>query len=139
MVKNSKLKDGKTFHERLESYFESKETLNSIVTELPLLTIMIPTLPNFNPESWNPTSEVPLVAVLHDQDNEIPFFDSNGELIESPRNAIPGFPTILLKTNERVLVNKVNETGGRVNETSFYNNDLFSFKYLDKIFDGTNV
>jgi len=71
-----------------------------------LLTIYVPTLPSgFSPETWSPKDEIPaVVAEGNYKNNELAFFQNGEEKIKIKANQIPGFPILVVKSNERIAV-----------------------------------
>jgi len=107
-VKNEAV-GNKTFREVLKDFEQYPYQLDAIENTAPLLTIFIPTLPegSFSPEKWNSVSEVPLVASeLMDSDATIPVFDNGRKVLSLQAHEIPGFPVVVIKTNERVVLKK---------------------------------
>lgn len=121
-----------TVSELLSNYASSKEQFKLIEKRLPLLTIFIPILPNFSPETWNTSSEVPKIAVRLENNDKVPYFDNFGNEKIISNGLIPGFPMLVIKQNERVITN---ESDIRNNKTFVKGNCSYSF--LDETFDGS--
>jgi len=133
MVKDVAVNGGPSVHERLAKYTEEAK-LAAIEEKAPLLTIFIPRLPSgFAPETWNTQTEVPVVAVSLRGDNEIPYYGAEGKEEVMKPGQIPGFPTLLIKQNERVTVSG---PGQQKAELKCYENSKFAFSFIDKAFKG---
>jgi hypothetical protein len=134
LIRNEKA-GNQTVSELLSSYAESKEDFASIEEKLPLLTILIPTLPDFTPENWNVNSEIPQVAVALSQKGEVPLYDKSGKQTIVPSGYVPAIPVLVVKQNERVKVNSGNSLKSSKNLVG--GNPRFSF--VDEAFDGSKV
>ena len=110
MVKDQKLADGSTFREAILKHYVSESRLSQLEQNSPLLTIFVPELPNesFSAYSWNTATEIPSVAIRMDNTNDVPVFDSTGKELVIPGYAIPAFPVIVIKENERVILKDKN-------------------------------
>lgn len=94
----------------MQNYFEEKGTLDDIQSQLPLLTVFVPKLPenSFSAESWDPNdpSQIPVVGVRVDNTNEVPMIDAvNNHEYVLEDDVIPGYPVVVIKNNERLAVN----------------------------------
>ncbi|GAB3635018.1 hypothetical protein GCM10027422_06080 [Hymenobacter arcticus] len=136
MVKDMPIGKGETLHDRVAHYLTADE-LVAIEDKMPLLTILVPTLPSgFSPETWQADQEVPKVAVRRLGNNKVPLYDESGqETIIQPGN-IPGFPVVVVKQNERVRVNSNTKNAGEFSLSPFYQNQKFSFSFTASAFDG---
>lgn len=129
LCKNQLVGGEKTFKEVLESYETSKGEIDSIENLLPTITILIPSLPNdFNADNWSPKDEIPVIA--YERKKTIDFFYNGKKEISLTRDQIPGFPTLLVKENERIRVSnsslKASIKGGN------------NFTFVNEAFDGIN-
>ena len=104
-IKDEILDNNLSFRDNLLEVTD-QETLSRIEDQLPLLTIYVPTLPSgFSPETWTPKDEIPaVVAEGNYKSNELAFFQNGKEKIKIKANQIPGFPTLVVKNNERIAV-----------------------------------
>jgi hypothetical protein len=159
LVSGKKLDDGQTFYEKLSRYASSKDSLNEAIEKLPLLTILVPELPNFDAKSWK-EGEIPSVAVepLNAVGDDIKAFYGQDGSFEVPNGLVPCFPILVVKENERVEIskggnryakvstsNKVMSLKGNVKtrDTStesqeFLNIKGTSFTFVNKVFNGLN-
>jgi len=141
MIKENVVASGFSMHDILSQYFENESKLEQIEENLPLLTIFVPTLPDFSPETWNAETEIPQIAVVLKGKSNVSIFDSDGsETLLSP-DLIPGFPVLVIKQNERVIAhNSGSYSKNRVANSalSFFKNQDFEFEFEDEIFDGIN-
>lgn len=140
MVKDQKLSNGLSFKEILLKYFDNTSRLTEIEDNLPLLTIFVPELPenSFSAESWDVTAEIPEVAIRLTTSNHVPMFTTEKEYILKAGN-IPGFPVVVIKENERLVVNNINSKSIKgINGSALksLNNDM-EFRFLDDIFNNT--
>jgi len=137
LVKNKELSDGKTLRDKLLN-FTTIEELDKIENQLPLLTIFVPTLPGFSPETWNHINEIPLIAVSNaDGKNSVSLYSDEDEVKLKPTE-VPGFPIIVIKQNERVRiktsVNKLSSTAQSLGSNA---GGTMSFEFTDKAFNGS--
>ncbi len=129
LVKDSKV-EGVSLSEYLSKYSDEKNIIAEIESKLPLLTILVPELPDFNAGSWDIDSEVPKIAVL--KSNGIVLMENLEDTFsEYPSYAIPTFPTLVIKKNERV---KVSDSG--LLKSS--GNNGVSFDFIDQCFNPQN-
>ncbi|MFD2286762.1 hypothetical protein GJU39_17615 [Pedobacter petrophilus] len=131
MVKDEPIKDGKTFYQIISQYADSKINLNNAIENLPTLTIMVPEIPNFTPQSWDINTEMPLVAVspaTKVYDNII-LYNAKGETTKVPYGLVPGYPVVVVKENERIVINNSNE-----NKISLRNSS-FNLSFANKAFN----
>lgn len=145
MIRDEKVDGIATVREKLIHYGGSVQQLDSIEAELPLLTIFIPTLPEFSPEKWNPVTEIPLVAAANIGENNISLYSGSGDKVVLEPNQIPGGPVLVIKQNERLVVNGdvSSRANIRVQTESTDRNIAFrkgnlSFAFANEVFDGVN-
>ena len=111
------LGDGQTLHQKMLKYTSQKELFEKNVERYPLMSIYVPVLPDFTAESWNTSMEIPLVAVEPDRLNrQVKIITSEGERLEIPYNAVPAVPAVVVKENERIIIEtaKANEYYSRL-------------------------
>lgn len=103
---SDKLINGTSFRDILLSYFSNQAELEEIETTLPALTIFIPKLPegSFSAETWDTSSEIPLVAIRLLDNSKTPVISSNSQSYLLDDDVIPGFPVVVLKECERITV-----------------------------------
>lgn len=105
IIKDVKLTDGETVNQKMLKYSDNPERFNKWVNDYPLLTIYVPELPNFNAQIWKTDSEVPLIAVSTDTKNKlVVIIDDKGMHQKINYDFVPGFPTLVVKENERVVL-----------------------------------
>lgn len=149
MVKDQKISNNESFHQKLLKYASNKDELNVAIEKIPTLTIMVPELPNFNPTDWNTTNETPEIAVSPEKINANPIivYNSNGKIVEIPRGYIPAFPVLVVKENERinVKVNGINKSPASAvllksenenTQSAFFSNERLEFSFSNANFDG---
>jgi len=138
--------NGQSFHEKLLKYSTPQE-LEQIENKLPLLTIFVPTVPNFNPNIWNTASESPLIAVAnnnHDKNRSVSLYNETGKEIPLKYDQVPGFPVLVVKENERVIVNsKINKLASTKEMLSIIgvnkSSTSLSYSFIDEVFNGSIV
>lgn len=109
LVKDKEISSGVTFEDVLMSYAESKEHLKNAIDKELLLTIYVPELTNWDANKWNTAEEVPIVAVCDEykkkKTTKVLAFDK----METPSywdyNIEPDVPILVVKDNERVVIN----------------------------------
>lgn len=124
---------GTSLSDYLSRFADSEAEFMAIENRLPLLTILVPSLPNFSVDSWNTETEIPEVAVKIKDKKEIPLISYNGNQTTIPSGAIPGFPVLVVKGNERIYVSSSSLKSA--NLISNKPNGKFMFK--DDSFDGS--
>ncbi|WP_426789689.1 hypothetical protein [Sphingobacterium sp. WOUb80] len=104
-IKDEILDNNLSFRDNLLKVTD-QETLSRIESQLPLLTIYVPTLPSgFSPETWSSKDEIPaVVAEGNYKNNELEFFENGEEKIKIKADYIPGFPTLVVKNSERIKI-----------------------------------
>ncbi len=107
LVKDTELSAGRTFASYLAPYAESPEQFGKVTESLPLLTILVPELKAFSNQKWDVAIQIPLVAVVNSDHDEINHtklvaFDHLGNEVELHSNVQPTVPVLVVKENERV-------------------------------------
>lgn len=84
--------------------------MENINKQIPTLTIFVPSLPEqvFSAESWDIENESPAIGVEISKNNEVLIYFPTGEEDTIPITLVPGFPVLVVKENERVIVNNSN-------------------------------
>lgn len=132
---NAKNSSVLTLSRLLGNYFEDKDELAQIEQQLPLLTIFVPELPenSFSAETWEPNDaeQIPVVAIRLETTNEVPMIDvvNNYEYVLE-QDLIPGYPVVVIKNNERVVVNNNSHNFGRSTKVLNTQSGL-SYRFLD--------
>lgn len=145
-LKNVKLENGITFEENINQSAKEKFSLSSLLYLEPTLTIMVPELPEgtFSAKSWEPYSEVPAIAIRTDMYGKegIPMISPELEKGIIPHEAIPGFPVLVVKNNERVVSQKEYPNFGALETDIAYKDEGIVLKFLTNDFsnktDNTN-
>lgn len=136
-IPSTRLKNGvnNSLEGLLEGYFEDKNELSAIQSQLPLLTVFVPKLPenSFSAETWdtNDPDQIPVVGIRVDNTNEVPMVDAvnNHEYILED-DLIPGYPVVVIKNNERLAVNTDDNNFARSTEV-IEAQDGTSYRFLD--------
>ena len=143
MVKDQPIRDGKTFRQLLSQAMRTtsssdvpaareKPLLEEIERELPLLTIMVPELPenSFSAEIWDAATQIPLVGLRVWNKEGVPMLAGNGEESFFPFGVMPAFPVVVVKENERVTTTQQpDELTFKAPNTDFY------YRFTDANFD----
>lgn len=112
-VKDQSFADGDTFQKKLEKYATSADTLKASLTKLPLLTFLVPELGTFTATNWDATTDIPVVAVepeSYDTKESIKGFYGKSDRFDIPYGSVPATTTIVVKDNDRVVVQSQNVT-----------------------------
>jgi hypothetical protein len=130
----SKSSQATTFRQALLPFFKNEAELIEIEQKLPLLTIFVPELPlgYFSAETWdiNDENQVPDVAIRLNTTNDVPVIGKDGNKYVIEAELTPGFPIVVIKDNERVILKK---TSSKQNSKSALIDA--QFEYLDDNFD----
>jgi hypothetical protein len=137
LVKNKPIAGGASLKSRLAKYATSPEQITIIEEQLPLLTILVPTLPSgFSAETWDTQTQIPVVAVSKQDDNKVPVYDDMGKENVVKPGQIPGFPVVVIKQNERVLVSRRAATIVAKSPLTVGHSENYSFYFLDASCNG---
>ncbi len=139
LIKNRSLDNGQTVRSLLISYFDDENRLIQIENQLPLLTIFVPKLPenSFSAETWNVNNleQIPVVGIRLDRINEVPMIDALNEIeYLLDEDLIPGYPVVVIKNNERLVVNTGNHNFLRSSEILDAGDGL-TYQFLDDNFN----
>lgn len=132
MVKDRPVGDGKTFRQVLLEHSGNESLLAEIEREMPLLTILVPELPqnSFSAAKWDVETQLPVVGLRVWAKEGVPMLAGNGEEFYFPFDLTPGFPVVVIKDNERVT------TASTPEENTFKApNTNFFFKFTDENFN----
>jgi hypothetical protein len=142
-VKNEIVDGQETFDQKILKYASSRDTFDVAVQTVPLLTILVPALPEFNAERWDTSTEVPSIAVEPEsksgQEN-IKAFYAKGSF-DIPHGLIPAKAMLVVKENERIVVNNnaaVNNAPSvnKVTTVAYLNVGGKSYSFADPVFNG---
>lgn len=131
LIKDESLENG-TVESYLSSFATSTAEYLEMVEQLPLLTIFVPSLPDFSAENWNVDEEIPQVAVRLQYDRNVPLYDYNENIDIIEANCIPAVPVVVVKLNERV---KVREQGS-LKSTAV--DSPLAFEFIDDCYNPKN-
>ncbi|WP_316776542.1 hypothetical protein [Pedobacter antarcticus] len=107
MIKDKTVSNNQTFREKLLKYVNSEQELFEFEESLPLLTIYVPEIPNFSAEKWNAESEKPAVSTgIINKNKMVTYYLNDGEQEEKLVDLVPGFPLLVIKNNERVVLSE---------------------------------
>lgn len=102
-VKDEEIAEGKTFREFLLGYLSEPE-LDRIEAEHPLLDIAVPDwslIEGFSVDSWD-TTDQDLSIGYKNEKGGLSLFNNGEREFETMSGQIPGFPTLIVKDNERM-------------------------------------
>ena len=135
LIKDINLGDGTTLEQKLTQYI-NEEDLSSLLKEYPTITLFVPSLPNnsFSADKWDTSKEKPEVAI-RSYNNVVPIYNAKGEVFSLLNNEIPGFPIVVLKENERVVVRDQKTSDNSSTFRSIATG--IDFQFVDRIFDNT--
>ena len=137
MIKDEKLENNLTVRQSILQNLESEELLNEIESNNPTLTIFVPELPenSFSAKLWDTQNQIPKVAISVHTSNDVPIINLDGseEIIKA--QYIPSFPVIVLKDNERIVVDS-NPKNKNSKALSIANINGKDYRFLDECFDG---
>jgi hypothetical protein len=134
LIKGKNIDSGETVRELLLGYCTEKE-LTAIEQAVPLLTILVPTLPEdcFTPDNWDTDTDIPAVAVELNSPDSIRIIKNSQNEYDLSYEDIPGFPVVVVKECERIVL-KANSTLKSLS----VNNNGFDFDFVDSCFNGLN-
>lgn len=138
LVKDTPLSDNTTLEQLLSKHI-SIDQLSTIETNIPTLTIFVPELPqnSFSAKLWNVTEDIPAVGIRTNETNDISIFESNGEEWVLEAMYIPGFPVVVVKENERIVLNQNNSKENNALSLKSTTGSTTQFQFVDEIFNNT--
>lgn len=137
VIKDKMFQDGKTFEQYLSQYASSSDILSKL-SSVPLLTIFVPTLAKFSPQTWDVNSQIPIVASLSSDQietsgNRIMAFSQNGESYTLTTKDDPNRPVIVIKNNERLVAQSLNSNARQISPAEALGGEVFmatnNYKY----------
>jgi len=135
--------NGKTLHEQIAAYAKDKQAFNELVNATPLLTIYVPQLENFDAAKWDTDKQAPIVAVrnLDDKQNGRPLlaYDADGNEIKLSYSVKPDRPLVVVKENERVLVENSslqNNAGRTTSSAAFGRGPAGNYVFISDDYNG---
>lgn len=139
-IKDIKLSSGESIHDFLASN-SSTLKINDLTNSMPLLTILVPDLSKFSPESWDVTSEIPVVCIRDHsrRKKEVFGYDYAGNRHTFLLNNVPKIPVIVVKDNERITVQDTKNARLSPDQKPAFKNEAFAFSYVDDSFDPTSI
>lgn len=133
LCKNEKIADDKTFRDMLIENETFEGAITKIETELPTITVLVPTLPNdsFTPQNWSTENQIPMIGYVNKTDVDMYL---NGEKSMTLKNGqIPGFPTLVVKNNERIRMR-----GAGIKASSKSSLSTTRIEFVHEAYDGIN-
>ncbi|MFD2287297.1 hypothetical protein GJU39_07010 [Pedobacter petrophilus] len=106
-IKDVKLSDGTKVLDFIAGFSElGKDKFVTNVNDAVLLTIFVPSLKVFKPDTWRTENQIPIVAVRNENDivtnKPLLAFDSNQNKLALSYSSEPTVPVLVVKNNERV-------------------------------------
>lgn len=131
-VKDEPIGNGKTFRSELLKYANRNDSFTNIEKNLPLVTIYIPKLPSgFSADKWDPIDQIPYVtSYTRGGQNKMVFYKNGGDSLSLSLDKIPGFPTLVVKNNERIILKS-----NKLSNAAFVSYNKNDFQFIDKTFD----
>jgi len=121
-VKDKKLTNGKTLEETLTKYANGGDVIKWSA-QVPLMTVFIPNLAGFTPETWNIDSQTPDVVVdnnhLKEKTDKLVAFSSDLRQYDVDAKKAPAFPVVVVKENERIIAKSKFDNGSKKTSTIF--------------------
>ena len=136
LVKNKKLSNGATLEGLLLNYIDPS-TLTLIEKKIPTLTIFVPKLPEntFSAEIWDVNNDIPVVGIRNFETNDVSTFDSIGDESIIQSYEIPAFPIVVVKENERIIINDPSTKSISSTTFSLKSEGGKNFTFLSDAFD----
>jgi len=138
LIKNIPLDvEGNTLEGLISDYL-TPSILGQLEKTLPTLTIFVPTLPedSFSPDSWNPEDQIPKVAIRDTESYYTTTFDSEGNEGVIEPLIIPGYPIVVVKENERIVVDDgVTTRGASLHAVATRSGGSINLSFLDNTFN----
>lgn len=140
-ILNRELEGGATFRGLIAKHSDKDFDLKELLSLEPTLTVMIPELPNnsFSAEIWDAANDVPAIAIRTNETNEVPLITPTNELGIIPGDAIPGFPVLVVKNNERVVSNKEHHNFDMLDTKVLYRDNDVTLKFWSNSFDNKTL
>ena len=133
LCKNEKIADNKTFRDILIENETFEGAITKIETELPTITVLVPTLPNdsFTPHNWSTENQIPMIGYVNKTEVDMYL---NGEKSMTLKNGqVPGFPTLVVKNNERIRMR-----GAGIKASSKSPLSTTQLEFVHEAYDGIN-
>lgn len=136
LVKDLDLGEGRSLEDLMLEHMNADD-LYYLTESFPTLTVFIPSLPenSFSCESWNIETEIPDVAIRSINNTRTYCFNALGHEYFLEANEIPGYPIIVLKTNERIKVSSNEDNSIALRSST---NPNIQFEFIDEIFDNVS-
>ena len=137
---DTELENGITFKELINNNSKDDFQLSKLLEIEPTLTILVPELPldSFSAKSWDISREIPALAIRTNTSNKAIMISPEGEMSVIPEDAIPGFPVLVIKNNERVICDLNNNNFSKYKTKVFLEKEGLKFKFWASSFDNTN-
>ena len=138
LIKDQQLENGVTVEALLSELLGGNDKLQEIIQDDPSLTIFIPELPenSFSAQIWDTDNDIPMVAIRTNQSNNIPVINVDGTEDIIPAHLIPGSPTLVVKTNERVISNQKSSDFDIYTTRIIYTDKNLKLRFWADGFDG---
>ncbi len=139
-IKDVVLETGETFETIINRNAKDGFELLNLLKIEPTLTILVPELPlgSFSAKTWDIINEIPAIAIGSNASNEIQMITPENELVIIPNDAIPGFPVLVIKKNERVVSNLEYSDFEKLKSKTVLEKNGIDFKFWSNNFDNIN-
>jgi hypothetical protein len=112
LSKDIKSASNKSLSDQIADYSQDAKVFSEMADKLDLLTIFVPTIKNFSPDTWDIDKQIPIVAVRDPlgkkKGEKMVAFDANGNQLQLDYATEPDRPVIVIKDNERVVIKNTN-------------------------------
>lgn len=131
LIKDKELNNGTTLANLMLNHI-SFEDIEFMMKSFPTLTIFVPALPenSFSCDSWNIQTQIPDVAVRPNNSLRTYCYDATGNEYFLETDEIPGFPIVVLKINERIVLKKGNNHSTILRSSTEPN---IEFEFIDPV------
>ncbi|GIQ58403.1 hypothetical protein Flavo103_15390 [Flavobacterium collinsii] len=135
-IKNERVEKNLTVRQLILENLGSESLLNAIETNNPLLTILVPELPenSFSAKLWDTENQIPKVAIRLTTSNDVPIINQDGSEEILGGQYVPGYPVVVLKDNERIISGN-SSTSKNIKTSKIANINGVDYKFLDDCFD----
>ncbi len=135
--------DGSSFEELINTNAKNDFQIKALLRLEPTLTLLVPELPfdSFSAKLWDTTSDIPAIAIRTNIINDVPLITPEDEIGIIPGDAVPGFPVLVVKNNERVIANTNMESSkfNKIKTNIISKKDGVVLKFWDNAFDNSIV
>lgn len=143
LSKGVRSESNKLLGDQIAAYAENAKAFSEMADKLDLLTIFVPTIKGFSPETWDIDKQIPIVAVRNPMEKKrgekMIAFDALGNQFQLDYSAAPDRPVVVVKDNERVIVRNTNTAATAKtasNNTAILRTADKVYSFMDDAYDG---